>query len=59
MPTDTGVEPPQPWGTGIGVGATAGGAAYVDSLFRFCARDCGDDRRQGTAVVVGADYGGE
>ena len=35
-PTDVGVSPPQPWGSGVGAGATSGGAGYVDSLFRFC-----------------------
>ena len=61
LPTDTGVDPPQPWGSGVGVGVTAGDKDYVDSLFRFCPRSgCGDELRPpgDFAIVVGADYEG-
>ena len=53
LPTDTGVDPPQPWGSGVGVGATAGDKDYVDSLFRFCPRSgCGDELRPPAAPLM-------
>lgn len=64
-PTNVGVTPPQPWGLGVGEGATSGGKAYVDSLFRFCRVACPSDAYPDDAwaayvdrVVVGQDYSG-
>ena len=69
-PTDVGVSPPQPWGSGVGAGATSGGAGYVDSLFRFCDGSCPRDDpsplalantfvSHGSRVSLGADYRGQ
>ena len=54
VPTDTGVTPPQRWGTGVGTSPTAGGPEYVDSLFRFCVLDC----TTGAPAPIGASYNG-
>ena len=61
VPTDVGVSPPQPWGSGVGEGATSGGVAYVDSLFRFCDAACPDDADTSTAslITLGAAYSGQ
>ena len=64
-PTNIAVEPPQPWGSGIGEGKTMGDRAYVDSLFRFCRISCPDDSEtssnwllEASAVRVGDAYSG-
>ena len=55
-----GVTPPQPWGSGVGEGATSGTSkAYVDSLFRFCnGGACPDDTYDGSSPTWPAGSGG-
>ena len=55
VPTDLGADPPQLWGTGVGGGATSGGADYVDSLFTFCDATCDAGE---LSPYVAADYSG-
>ena len=58
-PTDLAITPPQPWGSGVGEGATSGGKAYVDSLFRFCENACPrDSESHASPVHLGSDYSG-
>ena len=46
VPTNVAVTPPQPWGDGVGGGATSGDGQFVDSLFRFCTTACPLDAGQ-------------
>ena len=56
-PTDVGVTPPQPWGSGVGGGAISGDAKYVDSLFRFCKLACpADDPSPASAANLWAAH---